>query len=66
MPAYLIRHRQGEHGDILAEDVDTLTLNDHWAILHDHGGIAFAIPIDHVASIERVDEPQGQPAPSKE
>lgn len=58
MPAYLITHAKGQRGDILIED-PTLTLNirDGWAILTDTNGIALAIPADHVATIQRVDEP---------
>ena len=59
MPAYLISHAAGQRGDMLVED-DALTLEirDGWAILTDQAGIAVAIPTEHVASIQRVDEPQ--------
>lgn len=57
MPAYLIRHRQGQHGDILIEDPAlSLAISDGWAVLTDLHGIALAIPVDQVASIQRIDD----------
>lgn len=63
MPAYLISHRSGQHGDIHIED-DALTVDVilGWATFRDAaGGIALAIPSDQVASIQRIDaDAQGQ------
>lgn len=60
MPAYLIRHRQGQHGDILIEDPDlTLDSRHGWAVLTDQHGTVLAIPVDQVASIQRIDNPEG-------
>lgn len=68
MPAYLITHAKGQHGDMLVEDPAlSLEIRDGWAILADSQGIAFAMPTEHVGCITRVDEPQGQePAPHEE
>lgn len=56
VPAYLIRHRQGQHGDILIEDPNlTLDSRHGWAVLTDQHGTVLAIPVDQVASIQRID-----------
>lgn len=66
MPAYLVTHTQGQHGDIRIEDAMlTLEVTSQWAIFTDGQGIALALPTEQVASIQRVDEPQ-EPAPQKE
>lgn len=60
MPAYLIRHRQGQHGDILIEDPGlTLDSRHGWAVLADQHGTVLAIPVDQVASIQRIDNLDG-------
>ncbi|MFB7647139.1 hypothetical protein ACFC0S_16805 [Streptomyces sp. NPDC056084] len=57
MPAFLIRHRQGQQGDVLIQDDTlTLTLDGGWAILHDEHDLVLAVPKDQVASIQRIDE----------
>jgi hypothetical protein len=68
MPAYLIHHPGGQHGDILVEDDHlTLTFSGNWAIFSDIGGPTLAIPAEQSASIQRVDEPQDHgPAPQPE
>jgi hypothetical protein len=68
VPAYLISHSAGQRGDVLVEDPAlTLQIRDGWAILTDEQGIALALPTEHVACIQRVDEPQDpEPAPHKE
>ena len=64
MPAYLVAHAKGQRGDALIEDPDlTLEIRDGWAILADAHGIAYAVPTEQVASIQRVDQ---EPAPLKE
>lgn len=56
MPAYLVQHRAGQHGDILiTEDDLTLDLRDGWAIFTSAGTTALAIPADEVATIQRID-----------
>jgi hypothetical protein len=60
MPAYLIRHRQGQQGDILIEDPDlTLDSRHGWAVLTDQHGTVLAIPVDQVASIQRINDLDG-------
>ncbi|MFF9631745.1 hypothetical protein [Streptomyces fradiae] len=67
MPAYLITHTETRRGDILIEDEHlTLDIRDGWAILTDLHGIALAIPAEHVAAVQRVDEDQDEPAPTEE
>lgn len=68
MPAYLVVHAAGRREDMLVEDPAlTLDIRDGWAILADEAGIALALPTEHVACIQRVDEPQDQePAPHEE
>ena len=68
MPAYLVSHTKAQRGDALVEDPElTLQVRDGWAILTDAQGIAYAVPTEQVASIERVDDTQDQePAPQKE
>jgi hypothetical protein len=56
VPAYLIRHRGGQRGDILINEDDlTLDLADGWAVFTSAGIPALAIPADQVAYIERID-----------
>jgi hypothetical protein len=66
VPAYLVAHTKNQRGDMLIED-ETLTLEvtSQWAIFTDQHGIVLALPAEHVASIQRVDEPQ-ELAPQKE
>lgn len=65
MPAYLVTHAKSQRGDMLVEDPALkLEIRDGWAVLTDGQGIALAIPTEHVASIQRVDEPQ-EPAPEE-
>ena len=69
MPRYLIIHAERRREDLLVEDPAlTLDIRDGWAILTDTRGIALALPAEHVASIQRVDEePDDQkPAPNEE
>lgn len=67
MPAYLITHTEPRCSDILIEDEHlTLDIRDGWAILTDQHGIALALPAEHVAVIQRVDEDQDEPAPTEE
>lgn len=64
MPAFLIRHTKGQHGDILVED-DGLDVRftDAWVLFAEADGtLALAVPTAHVASIQRVDDPEDQPA----
>lgn len=67
MPAYLIRHAKAQQGDVLVEDPAlALTIRDGWAILTDRHGICVAIPTEHVAGIQRVDEAHDvKPAPEE-
>lgn len=66
MPAYLVSHAKGQRGDALIEDPDlTLDIRDGWAVLTDAQGIAYAVPTEQVASIQRVDQAQ-ESAPQKE
>ena len=63
MPAYLVTHAKHQRGDMLIEDETlTLELTDTWARFTDQNGIVLALPVEHVASIQRVDEP-AEPAP---
>lgn len=68
MPAYLVTHAKGQRGDMLIQDdALALALTDQWARFSDLHGIVLAIPIEHVASIQRVDEEQDPgPAPQRE
>lgn len=66
MPAYLVAHAKNQRGDMLIQDADlTLDIRDGWAVFTDGQGIAYAVPTEHVASIQRVDQDQ-EPAPQKE
>lgn len=56
MSAYLIRHRNGQRGDILIDEDDlTLDLRDGWAVFTSAGTTALAVPSDQVATIQRID-----------
>lgn len=56
MPAYLIRHRGGQRGDILINEDDlALDLTNGWATFTSAGTPALAIPADQVAYIQRID-----------
>lgn len=62
MPAYLITHAESRRGDVLVEADDlTLTLTERWARLTDTAGIVLAVPVEQVASVQRVDAEQGDP-----
>lgn len=71
MPAYLIRHRAGQRGDILINEDDlTIQLHNGWANFRTGGSTAFAIPADQIASIQRIDpedagQPEDRPAPGR-
>lgn len=68
MPSYLITHAKDGAGDTLIEDPHLiLALTERWARFNDQTGTVLAIPTEHIARIERVDEPQdSEPAPRKE
>ncbi|MFG3173636.1 hypothetical protein ACGFZC_01030 [[Kitasatospora] papulosa] len=67
MPRFLIRHPGKTSDDLLVEDPDlTLAFENGWAIFTDPAGPCLAIPAEAGAHIERVDEPQEEPAPPKE
>ncbi|WP_282790922.1 hypothetical protein [Streptomyces sp. CC224B] len=71
MPAYLIVHAERRREDMLVEDPAlTLQIRDGWAVITDTHGIALALPTEHVACIQRVDEepePEDQkPVPNEE
>ncbi|MFI8942751.1 hypothetical protein [Streptomyces syringium] len=66
MPAYLIRHRSGQRGDILVEGDDiALTFSGPWAVLSDAQGPTLAIPAEQAGEIQRLD-PDSEPAPADE
>lgn len=66
MPAYLVTHTESQRGDMLIEDETLmLELDGTWARFTDQHGIVLALPVEHVASIQRVDQDQ-EPAPQKE
>lgn len=67
MPAYVIRHAKGQHGDIYMDDDPALTMefNEGWAIFTDADGVALIIPAGQVASIQRVDVPPEDTAPKE-
>lgn len=64
MPAFLIRHTKGQHGDILIEaDGLDVRFTEGWAtFVGPDGALALAVPTTHIASIQRVDDPEDQPA----
>lgn len=67
MPAYVIRYLSPGRGDILVEDPTlTIDLNDGWCRIHDRDGLALAVPAEHIAAVQRVDEPEERPAPREE
>ncbi|MDX2852410.1 hypothetical protein [Actinacidiphila glaucinigra] len=56
MPAYLVRHRGGQSGDIrITDPALTLTLEGDWAVSADNSGPVMVIPAELTASIERLD-----------
>lgn len=66
MPAYLIRHRAGQRGDILINEDDlTLDLVSGWAAFRSGGSTALAIPTDQIATIQRIDPEDQEPAPKE-
>ncbi|MYR29868.1 MULTISPECIES: hypothetical protein [unclassified Streptomyces] len=69
MPTYLITPAENGGGDVLIEDdALVLTLTERWARFSDADGIVLALPVEQIASIQRVDEDEDQqePAPREE
>ncbi|KPC94969.1 hypothetical protein ADL27_11615 [Streptomyces sp. NRRL F-6602] len=67
MPAYLITPAENRGGEMLIEDdALVLTLTEQWARWSDADGIVLALPVEQIASIQRVDEGQQEPAPREE
>ncbi|WP_435246347.1 hypothetical protein [Streptomyces sp. NRRL F-5630] len=68
MPAYLITPAENRGGgDVLIEDdALVLTLTERWARFSDADGIVLALPVEQIASVQRVDEEQHEPAPREE
>lgn len=62
MPRYLIAHAAGPSGNVYIDEPDlALELTDQWALFTTPVGLALAIPIQHIAYIQRDDEQDKQP-----
>lgn len=51
---------------LIEDDALVLTLTERWARFSDADGIVLAIPVEQIASLQRVNEDQHEPAPREE